>query len=140
MSRSVSGNILAVPPDVEHAVGLLSADQLQHDLFTLQGVRAGNLRLRRLQLPAAPAVDVQRLPHRRRVASVIGVVVGEQFFRQDRCRASGIVMALPLHQRSCYPQVFGGLIDRRCALGIVVFMFFGWLSRVVVGRWHHAIR
>lgn len=116
--------------------GLLSADQLQHDLFTLQGVSRWT-RLRRLQLPAA----LPSMFNGFRIAaglSVIGVVVGEQFFRQGSMPGIGIQMER-YRINGRYPQVFGGLLVA-CALGIVVFFFFGWLSRAVVGRWHQSTR
>lgn len=116
--------------------GLLSADPLQHDLFTLQGASRWT-RLRRLQLPAA----LPSMFNGFRIAaglSVIGVVVGEQFFRQGSMPGIGIVMER-YRINGRYPQVFGGLLVA-CLLGIVVFFFFGWLSRAVVGRWHQSTR
>lgn len=116
--------------------GLLSADQLQHDLFTLQGASRWT-RLRKLQLPAAlPAIFTGF-----RISaglSVIGVVVGEQFFRGGSMPGIGIIMER-YRVLGRYPQIYGGLIVA-CLLGIAVFVFFGWLSKVVVGKWHQATR
>ena len=66
--------------------GLTSADAGQHDLFTLRGA-SRRTRLRKLQFPAAmPAIFTGF-----RISaglSVIGAVVGEQFFREGRSPAS----------------------------------------------------
>lgn len=116
--------------------GLLSADQAQHDLFKLQGASTLT-RLFKLQLPAAlPAIFAGF-----RISaglSVVGAVVGEQFFRQGEMPGIGIIMER-YRVNGRYPQVFGGLLVA-CALGIAVFFFFGWLSRIVVGRWHESTR
>jgi NitT/TauT family transport system permease protein len=100
--------------------GLKAADAGQHDLFTLRGASTWR-RLWKLQLPAAlPAIFTGF-----RISaglSVIGAVVGEQFLEKYR-------------QKSIYPQLWGGLL-LAAALGIVVFIFFGWLNRRAVGHWH----
>ena len=65
---------------------------------------------------------------------MIGAVVGEQFFRAGNKPGIGIVIESTA-RRACYPQVCGGLI-LAAALGIIVFLFFGWLSNAVVGHWY----
>jgi NitT/TauT family transport system permease protein len=129
--------MISIFPIVSNTLfGLLSADQLQHDLFTLQGASRWT-RLTKLQLPAAmPAIFTGF-----RISaglSVIGVVVGEQFFRGGSMPGIGIIMER-YRVLGRYPQIFGGLLVA-CALGIAVFVFFGWLSKVVVGKWHQATR
>lgn len=116
--------------------GLMSADAAQHDLFTLRG--AGRLtRLMKLQFPAAmPAIFTGF-----RISaglSVIGAIVGEQFFRQGEKPGIGIVME-QLRQKTRYPPMYGGLLIAS-ALGITVFFIFGWLSRLIVGHWYEAKR
>lgn len=116
--------------------GLTSAEAGQHDLFTLRG--ASRLtRLTKLQFPAAmPAIFTGF-----RISaglSVIGAVVGEQFFRQGEKPGIGIVME-QFRQKSRYPELFGGLLIA-AALGIVVFVAFGALGRLVVGHWHETTR
>ena len=116
--------------------GLQSADSGQHDLFTLRGASRW-VRLWKLQVPAAlPAVFTGF-----RISaglSVIGAVVGEQFFRAGDKPGIGIVME-SYRQKAIYPQVYGGLI-LGSGLGILFFLVFGWLSRRVVGHWYEASR
>jgi NitT/TauT family transport system permease protein len=116
--------------------GLQSADAGQHDLFTLRGASRW-VRLWKLQVPSAlPAVFTGF-----RISaglSVIGAVVGEQFFRAGDKPGIGIVME-SYRQKAIYPQVYGGLI-LGSGLGILFFLVFGWLSRRVVGHWYEASR
>ncbi|MDO8389254.1 MAG: ABC transporter permease [Actinomycetota bacterium] len=116
--------------------GLLSVDKGQHDLFTLSG--ASRLtRLFKLQFPSAmPAIFTGF-----RISaglSVIGAVVGEQFFRQGSKPGIGIVIE-EYRQKIRFPQIYGGLV-LVAALGIAVFLLFGWLTKVVVGHWHESTR
>ena len=116
--------------------GLMSADQGQHDLFTLRGASRWT-RLFKLQYPAAmPAIFTGF-----RISaglSVIGAVVGEQFFRKGNKPGIGIVMEV-YRQKIKFPQIYGGLI-LAAGLGIVVFLLFGLLSKAVVGHWHDSAR
>ncbi len=116
--------------------GLQSADVGQHDLFTLRGASRWT-RLRKLQLPSAmPAIFTGF-----RISaglSVIGAVVGEQFFRQGSKPGIGIVME-QYRQKGIYPQTYGGLIIA-AGLGIAMFLVFGWVSKRVVGHWHESAR
>ena len=116
--------------------GLLSADTGQHDLFTLSGVSRFT-RLRKLQLPSAmPAIFTGF-----RISaglSVIGAVVGEQFFRSGGLPGIGIVIE-EYRQKIRFPLIYGGLI-LVALLGITVFLFFGWLTKIVVGHWHESTR
>ena len=112
--------------------GLQSADAGQHDLFTLRGASRWT-RLFKLQVPAAlPAVFTGF-----RISaglSVIGAVVGEQFFRKGDKPGIGIVME-QYRQKNIYPQVYGGLL-LASGLGILFFLVFGWIGRRVVGHWY----
>ncbi|MCU1367274.1 MAG: putative transporter permease protein [Ilumatobacteraceae bacterium] len=114
--------------------GLQSADVGQHDLFTLRGANRWT-RLWKLQVPAAlPAVFTGF-----RISaglSVIGAIVGEQFFRGGSKPGIGIVME-SYRQKAIYPQVYGGII-LGSALGIAFFLIFGWLGRKAVGHWYEA--
>jgi NitT/TauT family transport system permease protein len=112
--------------------GLNSAEVGQHDLFTLRKASRWT-RLMKLQLPAAmPAIFTGF-----RISaglSVIGAIVGEQFFRKGSKPGVGIVMDL-YRSKGIYPQVYGGLIIA-CLLGIATFLAFGGLSKLVVGKWY----
>ncbi|HEX9259050.1 MAG TPA: ABC transporter permease [Acidimicrobiales bacterium] len=115
--------------------GLLSADRLQHELFTLQGATRVT-RLRKLQFPAAlPAIFTGF-----RISaglSVIGAIVGDFFFQQGQ-RGLGQIINL-YRARLQMEQMYGALIIA-CVLGIVVFWLFGFLSRLAVGKWYEPTR
>ncbi|HUF99697.1 MAG TPA: ABC transporter permease [Ilumatobacter sp.] len=135
-SRILVCVIISIFPIVSNTLfGLLGAERSQHDLFTLQGASRFT-RLTKLQLPGAmPAIFTGF-----RIAaglSVIGAVVGELFFRKGG-KGIGILMD-QYRQRTIYPLTYGALL-LSSLLGIVVFVFFGWLSTVVVGRWHEQTR
>jgi NitT/TauT family transport system permease protein len=135
-SRILVCVIISIFPIVSNTLfGLLSADRSQHDLFSLH--RASRLtRLRKLQLPAAmPAIFTGF-----RIAaglSVIGAVVGELFFRRGS-KGIGILMD-QYRSRNLYPHTYGALI-LSSLLGIGVFVLFGWISHLVIGRWHEQTR
>jgi NitT/TauT family transport system permease protein len=116
--------------------GLTSVDPAQHDLFTLRHA-SRRTRLYRLQFPSAmPAIFTGF-----RISaglSVIGAVVGEQFFRQGQKPGIGVVME-QFRQKGRFPQVYGGLMVA-AALGIVVFFLCGLLGRLVVGHWYEPSR
>jgi NitT/TauT family transport system permease protein len=115
--------------------GLLSADQAQHDLFTLH--RAGRFtRLVRLQLPAAMPAIFTGL----RIAaglSVIGAVVGDFFFKQGQ---PGIGVLIDLYSSQLESERLYAAVILASMLGIAVFLAVGWLNNRVVGRWHASTR
>lgn len=135
-SRVLVCVIISIFPIVSNTLfGLLSAERGQHDLFTLH--HAGRfIRLRKLQFPAAlPAIFAGL-----RIAaglSVIGAVVGELFFRRGS-KGIGILMD-QYRSRNLYPLTYGALI-LSSLLGIAVFVFFTWLSKLVIGKWHETTR
>ncbi len=112
--------------------GLTSADTAQHELFTLHGA-SRSTRLRKLQFPAAmPSIFVGF-----RIAaglSVIGAIVGEQFFRAGQKPGIGVVVE-QFRQKARFPQVYGGLLVA-ALLGIAVFLAFGAIRKLAIGRWH----
>ncbi len=112
--------------------GLTSADVGQHDLFTLRGASRWT-RLMKLQFPAAmPAIFTGF-----RISaglSVIGAVVGEQFFRGSSKAGLGIVME-QYRQKIKFPQIYGGLV-LTASLGIAVFFLFGYIGNLVIGHWY----
>ena len=69
--------------------------------------------------------------------SVIGAVVGELFFRRGS-KGIGILMD-QYRSRNMYPLTYGALI-LSSLLGIAVFVFFGWLSKIAIGKWHETSR
>ncbi len=111
--------------------GLLSAERGYHELLSLHG--AGRLiRLRKLMIPAALPAAFTGL----RIAaglSVIGAIVGDFFFRRGD---PGIGSLLDVYfARIRQEELFGATI-LSSLLGIAVFVFFGWLGRLVTGAWH----
>jgi NitT/TauT family transport system permease protein len=135
-SRVLVCVIISIFPIVSNTLfGLLSAERGMHDLFTLH--HAGRwTRLFKLQFPAAlPAIFAGF-----RIAaglSVIGAVVGELFFRRGS-KGIGILMD-QYRSRNLYPLTYGALI-LSSLLGIAVFVFFGWLSKIAIGKWHETTR
>jgi NitT/TauT family transport system permease protein len=110
--------------------GLLSADQGMHDLFTLH--KANRLtRLRRLMFPAAlPAVFAGL-----RISaglSVIGAIVGDFFFGQGEV---GIGQLLKRYANRLEGEQLFASVILSSALGVSVFLFFGWLSGRLIGKW-----
>lgn len=114
--------------------GLNSADPDQHDLFTLRNASRWT-RLVKLQLPSA----LPNIFTGFRISaglSVIGAVVGEQFFRSGSKPGVGIVMD-NYRVKGIYAPLYGGVIIA-CLLGIFTFLLFGWISRLVIGSWYEA--
>lgn len=135
-SRIIVCVIIAFFPIVSNTLfGLQSVDRGMHELFTLH--HTGRLtRLWKLQLPAAlPAMFAGF-----RVAagsSVIGAVVGEFFFKQG---APGLGTNLSVFTSRLEGERLWATTLTASLLGIAVFVFFGWLSRRVVGRWYQPNR
>ena len=128
--------IISMFPIVANTLfGLLSADRGQHDLFTLRGASRWT-RMSRLQFPGAlPAIFAGF-----RIAaglSVIGAIVGELFFRRGE-KGIGILLA-DYRAQNQVPEAYGAMI-MAAALGIALFALFGWLSHLVVGKWHETTR
>ena len=112
--------------------GLTSVDNSLHELFTLRGV-SRSTRLTKLQFPAAmPSIFIGF-----RISaglSVIGAIVGEQFFRAGQKPGIGVVIE-QFRQKARFPQVYGGLMVA-ALLGIAVFFAFGALRKIAIGRWY----
>jgi NitT/TauT family transport system permease protein len=131
-SRVIVCVLIALFPIISSTFfGLQSADQEQHDLFKLRG--AGRLtRLWKLQLPAAlPAIMTGFQVSA--TLSVIGAVVADFFFKQG---APGIGILIDLYRSHLQSEEMFGAVILASALGVVVFWFFGLLTRRLVGGWH----
>jgi NitT/TauT family transport system permease protein len=131
-SRIIVAVVIAFFPIVSNTLfGLQSADRGMHELFTLH--RAGRwTRLWKLQLPAAlPAMFAGF-----RVSAglaVIGAIVGEFFFKQGQ---PGLGTNLSVYTSLIEGERLWATVLTASLLGVAVFVFFGWLSRRVVGRWY----
>jgi hypothetical protein len=116
--------------------GLLSAEKSQHELFTLQGASRWT-RLIKLQFPAAlPNIFVGL-----RISAglaVIGAVVGDFYFRQGG--VVGIGAQIDVYRNRLWGAELITAIIMASVLGLVVFLFFGWLSRAAIGKWHITTR
>ncbi len=129
--------LIAIFPIVSNTLfGLMSAEKSQHELFTLQGA-SRITRLIKLQFPAAmPNIFVGL-----RISAglaVIGAVVGDFYFRQGG--VVGIGAQIDIYRSRLWgPELITAIIMASC-LGLVVFLFFGWLSRAVIGKWHVTTR
>ena len=125
--------LIAVFPIVSNTLfGLLSAEKSQHELFTLQNASRWT-RLVKLQFPAAlPNIFVGL-----RISAglaVIGAVVGDFYFRQGG--VVGIGAQIDVYRNRLWgPELITAII-MASVLGLVVFLFFGWLSRAAIGKWH----
>ena len=129
--------LIAIFPIVSNTLfGLLSADRSQHELFTLQGASRWT-RLAKLQFPAAlPNIFVGL-----RISAglaVIGAVVGDFYFRQGG--VVGIGAQIDIYRNRLWGAELITAIIMASALGLVVFLFFGWLSRRAIGKWHITTR
>jgi NitT/TauT family transport system permease protein len=135
-SRIIVAVIIAFFPIVSNTLfGLQSAERGMHDLFTLH--KASRLtRLFKLQFPAAlPAMFAGF-----RVSAglaVIGAIVGEFFFKQGQ---PGLGTNMSVYTSLLEGEQLWATVLTASLLGIAVFVFFGWLSRRVVGRWYQPDR
>jgi len=131
-SRLIVCVLIALFPIISSTFfGLQSAEQDQHDLFTLRG--AGRItRLWKLQLPAAlPSIFTGFQVSA--TLAVIGAIVGDFFFKQGD---PGIGILIDLYRARLQTEQLFGAVILACLLGVVVFWFFGFLTRRVVGGWY----
>jgi len=128
--------VISLFPIVSNTLfGLLSADQGQHDLFTLRKASRWT-RLIKLQFPAALPAMFAGL----RIAaglSVIGSVVGDTFFRQGQ---PGIGILIDNFRSRLQNEAMYGAVLIAAFIGIIVFFFFTWLSDKTVGHWYESTR
>jgi len=119
------------PIIVNTLFGLQSADRGMHDLFTLH--RAGRLtRLVKLQFPAASPAIFAGL----RIAaglSVIGAIVGDFIFGRGE---AGIGQALKKYANNLDGEQLLAAVVMSSVLGVSVFLIFGWIQNVAIGKWH----
>lgn len=113
--------------------GLKSADRGLHDVLTLRKANRWQ-RFSKLQLPsAAPSIFVGL-----RISaglSVIGAIVGDFFFRQGQ---PGLGILLDSYRATLESERLFGAVIMSSALGLAVFLVFGWLSNLVIGSWHES--
>ena len=133
-SRVVVCVIISIFPIIVNTLfGLLSADKGVHDLFTLHNASRFT-RLRKLMFPAAlPAIFAGL-----RISaglSVIGAIVGDFFFGKGD---KGIGQLLRKMANDLNGEQLLAAIVMSSALGVSVFLLFGWLQNRAIGKWHDA--
>jgi len=131
-SRIIVCVIISLFPIIVNTLfGLQSAERGMHDLFTLH--HAGRLtRLKKLMFPAAlPAIFAGL-----RISaglSVIGAIVGDFFFGRGDV---GIGQLLRRYANQLMGEELLAAVILSSALGVTVFMTFGWLQNIAIGKWH----
>jgi NitT/TauT family transport system permease protein len=131
-SRVIVTTMISIFPMVSNTLfGLLGADRAQRELFQLQGASRFTT-LVKLQFPGAlPSIFLGL----RNAAglSVIGAIVGDQFFQRGN-PGLGVLIQVTT-SRANGGGTFAAIIIASL-LGIAVFLLFGWLARLVVGKWY----
>jgi NitT/TauT family transport system permease protein len=131
-SRIVVCVIISLFPIIVNTLfGLQSAEKGMHDLFTLH--RASRItRLRKLMFPAAlPAIFAGL-----RISaglSVIGAIVGDFFFGKGDV---GIGQLLRRYANQLQGEELLAAVIMSSALGVAVFLIFGWIQNLAIGKWH----
>jgi NitT/TauT family transport system permease protein len=113
--------------------GLLSAEEGQHDLFTLHGASRWT-RLVKLQAPAALPAFFVSLRNAAGLA-VIGAIVGDFVFGRGE---PGIGERLRAYFSRINNEALFGAIILSTLLGISFYLIFDWIGRRAIGRWHGA--
>ncbi|HUH40754.1 MAG TPA: ABC transporter permease [Castellaniella sp.] len=118
------------PIIVNTLFGLQSAKAGAHDLFTLHNASRW-VRLRKLMFPAAlPAIFAGL-----RISaglSVVGAIVGDFFFARGEV---GIGQLIRQYSNELAGAELFAAIILSSILGVAVFLIFGWMSKVFVGKW-----
>ena len=133
-SRIVVCIIISLFPIIVNTLfGLQSAERGMHDLFTLH--HASRLvRLRKLMFPAAMPAIFAGL----RISaglSVIGAIVGDFFFGKGD---AGIGQLLRKYASNLQGEELLAAVIMSSALGVAVFLVFGWIQNLAIGKWHDA--
>ncbi len=131
-SRVMVCVIIALFPIIVNTLfGLHSAERGMHELFSLH--HAGRVtRLRKLMFPAAMPAIFAGL----RISaglSVIGAIVGDFFFGQG---AVGIGQLMKRYAARLQGEELLAAVLLSSALGVTVFLLFGWLQTLAIGKWH----
>ncbi|WOF23908.1 ABC transporter permease [Microbacterium betulae] len=115
--------------------GLQSVDRSQRELFQLQ--RAGRwTTLWKLQLPQAlPAMFVGLRTSAG--LSIVGAIVGDYFFRRGTPGLGSLMSTYT--SRLLAPELYASVVVA-ALLGVAIFVAFGLLSRLAVGRWYDATK
>ena len=131
-SRIVVCIIISLFPIIVNTLfGLQSAERGMHDLFTLH--HASRItRLRKLMFPAAMPAIFAGL----RISaglSVIGAIVGDFFFGKGDV---GVGQLLRKYANQLQGEELLAAVIMSSALGVAVFLIFGWIQNLAIGKWH----
>ncbi len=131
-SRVVVCVMIALFPMVSNTLfGLQSVEKSQRELFLLQKASRFTI-LTKLELPTAlPAIFAGM-----RISaglSVIGAIVGDFFFRRG---TPGIGALLSNYTSRLQGAELLAAIIVACLFGVSIFVLFGWIGRLAVGRWY----
>lgn len=113
--------------------GLKSAAQELHDLFTLH-THSRWVRLRKLMLPAATPAMFTGFQISAGL-SVIGAIVGDFFFGRGE---KGLGNLIDIYSNRLRPEELWAAVFFSTALGLFVFILFGWLRTRLTGQWHES--
>ncbi|MFP5488085.1 MAG: ABC transporter permease [Acidimicrobiia bacterium] len=131
-SRIVVCVIISLFPIIVNTLfGLQSAERGMHDLFTLHHANRFT-RLRKLMFPAAMPAIFAGL----RISaglSVIGAIVGDFFFGRGEV---GIGQLLRKYANNLQGEELLAAVIMSSALGVAVFLIFGWIQNLAIGKWH----
>ncbi len=131
-SRVLVCVLISLFPMVSNTLfGLQSADKSQRELFQLQGASRWTV-LTKLQFPGAmPAIFAGM-----RISAglaVIGAIVGDFFFRRGQAGLG--VLINNYASRLQTPELWAAVLTASL-LGVVIFLVFGWIGKLAVGRWY----
>ncbi len=131
-ARLIVTVMIALFPMVANTLfGLQSVDKGQRELFKLSGASRLTM-LRKLQMPAAlPSIFVGLRTSAG--LSVIGAIVADQFFQRGTPGLGALIEVD--NSRLLGPQLWAAILTAS-ALGVVIFLLFGLLGRLAVGRWY----
>ncbi len=133
-SRIIVCVIISLFPIIVNTLfGLQSADRGMHDLFTLHHANRVT-RLRKLMFPAAMPAIFAGL----RISaglSVIGAIVGDFFFGTGDV---GIGQLLRRYASQLQGEELLAAVIMSSALGVTVFLLFGWIQNLAIGKWYDA--
>ncbi|MEY2848602.1 MAG: hypothetical protein RI885_1267 [Actinomycetota bacterium] len=131
-SRVLVCVLISLFPMVSNTLfGLQSVERSQRELFKLQNASRWTV-LTKLQFPnALPAIFAGM-----RISAglaVVGAIVGDFFFRRGQ-PGLGILIA-NYASRVQTAQLFASIITA-ALIGVLIFLLFGWIAKVAVGRWY----
>lgn len=113
--------------------GLTTVPSTLHDLFTIHRATRWQ-RVTRLQIPHALPNVFLGLRTAAGLA-VVGAVVGDFYFRQGG--RVGIGAQIDLYRAQLWGPDMIAAVIMASVLGVVLFIFFSWLGRKMIGHWHH---